>query len=230
LIFSAAAISLHVALRYALAAPRLSSLIPLWATLAVGGIPLVWDLTRKAARQDFGSDLLAGISIVRACLLSEYLVACIVILMLSGGGALDEAATRRASSVLQALTRRMPETAHRLTSSGIRDVSLAKIEPGDRFVVLPHEICPVDGVIIEGHGSMDESYLAGEPFNISKAPGAPALSGAINGEAALTMEAIRASSDSRYARIMRVIRESEHKDLRSGAWRAVSARGIHPWQ
>ncbi len=188
MIFSAAAISLHVALRYALAAPRLSSLIPLWATLAVGGIPLVWDLTRKAARQDFGSDLLAGISIVRACLLSEYLVACIVILMLSGGGALDEAATRRASSVLQALARRMPETAHRLTSSGIRDVSLAKIEPGDRFVVLPHEICPVDGVIIEGHGSMDESYLTGEPFNISKAPGAPALSGAITGEAALTME------------------------------------------
>jgi len=103
LIFSAAAISLHVALRNALAAPRLSWLIPLWATLAVGGLPLVWDLTRKAARQDFGSDLLAGISIVTACLLSEYLVACIVILMLSGGGALDEAATRRASSVLQAL-------------------------------------------------------------------------------------------------------------------------------
>ena len=60
---------------------------------------------------------------------------------------------------------------------------------------------------------MDESYLTGELFNISKAPGAPALSGAINGEAALTMEAIRASGDSRYARIMRVIQESEQQDL-----------------
>jgi hypothetical protein len=63
-IFAAAAISLHVALRYAVGAPRLGWLIPLWATLAVGEIPLVWDLTRKAARRDFGSDLLAGISIV----------------------------------------------------------------------------------------------------------------------------------------------------------------------
>jgi heavy metal translocating P-type ATPase len=210
-IFAATAITLHVTLRYALGAPRLSWLIPLWATLAVGGIPLVWDLARKAARQDFGSDLLAGISIVTASLLGEYLVACIVILMLSGGGALEEAATMRASSVLQALARRMPQTAHCLTSSGVRDVLLSEIQPGDRLVVLPHEICPVDGVIIEGHGSMDESYLTGEPFDISKAPGSTALSGAINGEAALTVEATRAPGDSRYARIMRVIQESEQQ-------------------
>ena len=112
----------------------------------------------------------AGISIVTASLPGEYLVACIVILMLSGG-ALEEAATRRAPSVLRALARRMPQTAHQLTSSGVRDVSLSEIQPGDRLVVLPHETCPVDGFIIEGHGSMDESYLTGEPFDISKAPG-----------------------------------------------------------
>src|SRR6266567_944029 len=232
-IFAAAAISLHVALRYAIGAPRLSWLIPLWATLAAGGIPLVWDLVRKAAQRDFGSDLLAGISIVTASLLGEYLVACIVILMLSGGGALEEAATRRASSVLQALARRMPQTAHRLTSSGMRDIALAEIQSGDRLVVLPHEICPVDGVIVEGHGSMDESYLTGEPFEISKTPGSPALSGAINGGAALTIEATKAPSDSRYARIMRVMLESEQQRPklrrmadRLGAWNTPLAVAI----
>ena len=53
----------------------------------------------------------------------------------------------------------------------------------------PHEICPVDGVVIEGHGVMDESYLTGEPFMMPKAPGSEVFSGAINGESALTLRA-----------------------------------------
>jgi heavy metal translocating P-type ATPase len=91
--------------------------------------------------------------------------------------------------------------------------------------VFPHEICPVDGVVVEGRGSMDESYLTGEPFEISKTLGAPALSGAINGETALTIEATKTPGDSRYARIMRVMEESEQQRPeirrmadRLGAW------------
>src|SRR6185369_5869002 len=98
-----AGILLHLLLRYAAGAPRLAWMIPLWATLAVGGIPLVWGLAQRLFHREFGSDLLAGISIITAWLLGDYLVASIVILMLSGGTALEEAATRRASSVLRAL-------------------------------------------------------------------------------------------------------------------------------
>src|SRR5262249_13828402 len=77
------------------------------------------------------------------------------------------------------------------------------------LVVFPHEICPVDGTVIEGHGVMDESYLTGEPYVLSKTPGSTVLSGAINGETALTICADRRAVDSRYARIMEVMRESE---------------------
>jgi heavy metal translocating P-type ATPase len=220
-----AGILLHLLLRYAAGAPRLAWMIPLWATLAVGGIPLVWGLAQRLFHREFGSDLLAGISIITAWLLGDYLVASIVILMLSGGTALEEAATRRASSVLRALANRMPQRAHRLSASGVAEVPLDQIGIGDRLVVLPHEICPVDGNVIEGHGTMDESYLTGEPFEISKTPGAPVLSGAINGEAALTIEATRAPVDSRYARIMRVMQETEQQRPRMrrladrlGAW------------
>ncbi len=80
---------------------------------------------------------------------------------------------------------------------------------GDRLVVFPHEICPVDGTVIYGHGIMDESYLTGEPYRMSKTPGSPVLSGAINGETALTIRADRLAEDSRYAKIMQVMRESE---------------------
>ena len=131
--------------------------------------------------------------------------------MLSGGGALENYAVRSASSVLEALARRTPSIAHRRRQGSVVDVALAEVAVGDELVVLPHEICPVDGVVIEGHGVMDESYLTGEPFMMSKTPGATVLSGAINGERALTIEARRLAVDSRYAQIMQVMRTSEER-------------------
>ena len=82
---------------------------------------------------------------------------------------------------------------------------------GDTLVIYPHDICPVDGVVIEGHGVMDESYLTGEPFQITKTSGSTVISGAINGESALTIRTTKRAADSRYAKIMEVMRESEAK-------------------
>lgn len=105
------------------------------------------------------------------------------------------------------------------------DLSVDQIVAGDVLVVLPHEICPVDGDVIEGYGDMDGSYLTGEPSEISKAPGSAVLSGAINGEAALRIRATRVPADSRYARVVRVVEDAERKRPpmrrvadRLGAW------------
>jgi heavy metal translocating P-type ATPase len=141
--------------------------------------------------------------------MGEYLVATIVVLMLSGGTALEQYATHRASSVLGALAKRMPQTAHRRRGSTFSDVTLSEIALGDRLIVLPHEICPVDGTVLEGLGTMDESYLTGEPFVMSKTPGAQVLSGSINGDNALTISVVRLPVDSRYAKIMQVMQASE---------------------
>ena len=184
---------------------------PLLLVLVLGGGPLVVDLARKAFNRQFGSDLLAGLSIVTAALLQEHLAGALVVLMLSGGEALEAYAVGRASSVLQALARRMPLVAHRRTDHQVEDVSLDAIRVGDSLAVFPHEICPVDGEVVEGHGVMDESYLTGEPFMMPKAPGVAVFSGAINGESALTIRAVRLAVDSRYARIMRVMRDSEQR-------------------
>ena len=116
---------------------------------------------------------------------------------------------RSASSVLAALAKRMPSIAHRKRESAIMDVALHEVAVDDTLAIYPHDICPVDGVVIEGHGVMDESYLTGEPFQITKTSGSTVLSGAINGESALTIRATKRAADSRYARIMEVMRESE---------------------
>jgi heavy metal translocating P-type ATPase len=185
--------------------------LPLVLMLIVGGVPLVGDLAVKLATGRFGSDLLAGISIVTSVILGEYLAGVLVVLMLSGGEALESRAVSRAGDVLAALARRMPAVGHRKAAAGLVDVPLPDIRVGDVVVVLPHEICPVDGTVVAGRGTMDESYLTGEPYRIAKAPGAAVLSGAINGEAAIEVRAERVAADSRYAKIMAVLETSEER-------------------
>ena len=208
-----ACIAAHLLLRFAADTDPVARLAtyPLYAALVLGGMPLVVGLVAALVRGEFGSDLLAGISIVTAVLLGEYLAGTLVVLMLSGGQALEGYAVRRASSALAALARRAPSVAHRRQNGAVADVPLDAVAAGDTLVVFPHETCPADGTVVEGHGSMDESYLTGEPYRLPKAPGAAVLSGAVNGETALTIRAERRPVDSRYERIMRVMREAEQR-------------------
>jgi heavy metal translocating P-type ATPase len=209
--FSIVAIGVYLALRFGFHTSTRAYHLPLLATLVLGGLPLLYDLLRKLLKREFGSDLLGGISIITSVLLGEYLAGSIIVLMLSGGEALESYALRSASSVLAALAKRMPSVAHRKRDSEIIDVALQEVSVGDTLVIYPHDICPVDGVVIEGHGVMDESYLTGEPFQITKTDGSTVISGAINGESALTIRATQRAADSRYAKIMEVMRESEAK-------------------
>jgi heavy metal translocating P-type ATPase len=215
-VLAVAAIAFHLVLRYAVrttgeVAGWPVHDLPLLLALVGGGIPLVAELLVQLARREFGSDLLAGISIVTSVVLEEYLAGTLVVLMLSGGQALESYAVRSASSVLEALARRMPTVAHRRRGGRLEDVGLDSIDVGDEITVFPHEISPVDGVVLEGHSVMDESYLTGEPYMMSKVPGSEVLSGAVNGESALTIRATKLAVDSRYAKIMEVMRASEQR-------------------
>jgi heavy metal translocating P-type ATPase len=206
-----AALVLHLLLRFLFHSDEQVYQLPLLVALVIGGVPLVFDLLVKLVKRQFGSDLLAGMSIVTSVLLAEYLAGTLVVLMLSGGEALEAYAVRSASSVLEALAHRMPSVAHRKHDAAVTDIPLEEVAVGDTLVVFPHEICPVDGIVVDGHGVMDESYLTGEPYQMSKAPGAAVLSGAINGETVLTIRAGKLAVDSRYAKIMQVMRASEQR-------------------
>ncbi len=210
-VLSILAIASYLMLRYSFHTNSQIYQIPLLCALAFGGLPILIDLISKLLKREFGSDLLGGISIITSILLGEYLAGSIIVLMLSGGEALESYALRRASSVLAALAKRVPSIAHKKRESEITDVGLNEVLVGDTLVVYPHDICPVDGVVLEGHGVMDESYLTGEPFQITKTTGSTVISGAINGESALTIRTTKCAADSRYAKIMEVMKESEDK-------------------
>jgi heavy metal translocating P-type ATPase len=224
-LLAVASVFSHLILRYVFDVPRVAWQAPLILALIAGGLPLLVPLTRKLLAGEFGSDHLAGISIVTSVILGEYLVGVIVVLMLSGGITLEQFASRRASSVLDALARRVPQFAHRKLGDNLSDVKLGEIVVGDTLAVFPHEICPVDGVVIQGRGKMNEAYLTGEPFEIEKMPGSQVISGAINGNTALSIRAEKLAVESRYARIMRVMQDAEERRPRIrrlgdklGAW------------
>ncbi|MBN8530476.1 MAG: heavy metal translocating P-type ATPase [Alphaproteobacteria bacterium] len=214
LALSLMAIAVHFGLRW-IDVPPIASVavadVPLLILSALGGIPLIIQIIVKLLRGDLGADLLAAFALVTAAWLGQYVAAVLIIIMLAGGQALEAYAMRKASSVLRALAERMPSKAHRRKGEGIEEVTLQDISIGDEMVIFPHETAPVDGTVLEGHGSMDESYLTGEPYHVSKTPGAAVLSGAINGEAALVIRAEKRAQDSRYAQIMEVMQEAEQK-------------------
>lgn len=239
---SVAAIVLSLVLG-AIGASRTVTILPLIVIVVAGGVPLVWEITKDLIARTPGADLLAAIAIVTAVLLDEWLVAAIIVLMLSGGEALEEAATARASSVLEALAERAPSLAHRLVggtsiTDRTEDVPVDEVEVGDHLVVMAHEVCPTDGEVVSGRGSMDESYLTGEPYVISKSVGSQVLSGAVNGEDALVIRATKTAADSRYAQIVGVLAEAEENRPRMrrladrlGAWYTVLAlaMGVLGW-
>lgn len=185
--------------------------IPLLFVIVIGGIPVFLQIVFKLFKGNLGADSLAAIALVTGVILQQYLATTLIILMLASGQTLEYYAMRKASFVLRSLVARMPSMAHRKINSDIKDIPLLDIKIDDLIVIYPHETCPVDGIVIEGHGSMDESYLTGEPYQISKTPGTLVLSGAINGETLLIIKTTKLTSDSRYSAIVKVLEEAEQK-------------------
>ncbi len=173
-----------------------------------GMVVLVPPLIRKAARAELNSDLLAGISIVVAAVLGEHLAGAIVVCMLTGGEALETIASARATRLLKALAERMPLTVERRSGTESKEVPVSEVIPGDVIILHPHQICPVDGIVLEGSGHMDESFLTGESLPLSKASGLPVISGAMNGGSVLVVQVTKRSEDSRYSRMSRAIKDS----------------------
>lgn len=208
IIISLIAIALSILFQFTnISSPNL----PLLVAIVLGGLPSIFQILLKLIKGDIGADLLAVIAIFTSVVLNQYLAAVIIILMVASGQALEAYAMRKASSVLLALAERMPTIVHRKISSGIEDIPLTEIRMDDEIIVYPHETCPADGIVIEGRSSMDESYLTGEPYQISKVPGTSVLSGAINGESILIFRVQKIPAESHYASIIAVLQEAEQK-------------------
>ena len=184
------------------------------AILVVGAVIAItaWDMVRDILRAHFGLDILALIAMIATLLVGEYIASLVIVLMLSGGEALEDYASRRAARDLTALLDRSPQTAHVLdesADSAPRDVPVDEVVQGTELLVRPSEIVPVDGVLLSAHASFDESSLTGESVPVSREAGDEVLSGVVNGSNAVRIRALRRSADSQYQQIIALVHEAQ---------------------
>ncbi len=155
----------------------------------------------------YGVDILAVAAIAATIAVGEYWATLVIVLMMTGGEALEDFAGRRAKAELTALLERAPTTTHRKNASGeLEDISIDTVRENDELIIKPGEIIPVDAVILEGVSLVDESSLTGESLPVEKKPGEELLSGSVNGEAVLTIRALRTAENSQYAQIVELVK------------------------
>ena len=158
---------------------------------------------------NFGVDLLAITAVVATLAVSQYWAAMIVLLMLTGGDALESYAATKASSELKQLLENAPTTAHRLVDGHVEDVDVDAVQVGETILVKPQEVVPVDGTVLEGESLVDEASLTGESKPVAKNAGTDIMSGTINGDSALTVKVTQRAEDSQYQGIIKLVKESE---------------------
>ncbi|HEX9611797.1 MAG TPA: heavy metal translocating P-type ATPase [Gemmatimonadales bacterium] len=181
------------------------------ATLLVGGVPLVVQTARGMLRGRFAADIVASLAIVTAFLLEQYFAGVVIVLMQSGGEALEAYAMRRASDSLEGLLARAPKVAHRLRGEHLEDVPVESVAVGDALVVRPGDLVPVDAEVTEGTSTVDQSALTGEPLPIRAVPGTTLMSGSVNQEGALRVRALRRSAQSQYQQIVRLVERARQE-------------------
>jgi heavy metal translocating P-type ATPase len=193
-------------------------------------------MARRLASGQFGIDILAVTAIVSTVLVGEYIASMIIVLMLAGGTALEDYAAGRAKGELTALLERVPQTAHRERDVGgttpaagthtagtytvgthtagtqkdgqHEDVAATDVGIGDILLVKPGEVVPLDGVLLSGSGTFDESSLTGESLPVERTAGDGLMSGSLNGETAVRMRVTARVEDSQYSRIVALVKEA----------------------
>lgn len=176
---------------------------------AVIALLMLLDMIKTLRSGSFGVDLLAITAVVATLAVGEYWAALIVLLMLTGGDALEDFAATKANADLKQLLDNTPTTAHRLVDGQLHDVSVDDVQVDDIVVVKPSELVPVDGVVTAGSSLVDEASLTGESKPVEKNVHDELMSGTVNGDAALTVCVTKRAADSQYQGIVRLVQESE---------------------
>lgn len=174
----------------------------------INAILLLWGMLQDLRDGSYGIDILAATAIITSVVLHEYWAAMVIVLMLTGGEALEDYAESRAKTELSSLLSHRPQKAHIVKGRKTIDASVKTVEIGDRLSILPGEVVPVDCVVVEGESSFDESSLTGESLPVTKTVGDNLLSGSINLEGAILVKATQTAKDSQYEQIIKLVKSA----------------------
>ena len=191
------------------AGPFASQAHVVWLTgLCLTGLPVVWRTFRGIVAGRFAADVVAMLAVITAVVLDQPLPGLVVVLMQTGGEALERYAAGRASEAVRELEAAAPRVAHRILPERLEDISAEAVSVGDRLLVRPGEMVPCDGIVESGSSHIDASRLTGEPIPIWAEAGVRLMSGSLNQESPIVLEVTSTAQESQYARIVQLVREA----------------------
>ncbi|MEX0852480.1 MAG: HAD-IC family P-type ATPase, partial [Bauldia sp.] len=166
------------------------------------------EIVVSLRRREVGLDIVAFLSMSGALALGQTLAGAVVALMYAGGQFLESYAARRARREMTALLERAPKFAMRHQDHGLKRVPIEELRPGDRVLVRPGEVVPVDGTVASEAAVLDQSALTGEALPVKHDRGAQVMSGATNAGMAFDLIASRPAAESTYAGIVRLVEQA----------------------
>ena len=188
---------------------------PAWVTVFISGIPLLylalWRIVHNPGISKISSALLISIAMFAAISIGDLFAAGEVAFIMAIGALLEEATTNRAKKGLKQLIRLAPVKGRRLTDGTEDLVPAEMIQKGDLLRVLPGETIPVDGTIVSGETSVDQSILTGESLPVDKSVGAPVFCGTINRFGSFDMVATKVGEDGSLQKLIHMVQEAETK-------------------
>ena len=157
----------------------------------------------------YGVDILAVIAIVSTILINNYWAEWMILVMSTGGETLEDYATGQASKELRSLLNNTPRIANKLVNGQITAAKVDELHIGDIVLIKPGQQVPVDGEIVKGTSSFDQSSLTGESVPVTKKPGDNLMSGSVNGDAAVQMKVTKEAKDSEYQSIVALVKSAQ---------------------
>lgn len=188
---------------------------PAWVTIAISGIPLlylaVWRIIHNPGISKISSALLICIAMFAAIAIGDLFAAGEVVFIMAIGALLEEATTNRAKKGLKNLISLTPTKGRRLKDGKEEMIPAEEIRQGDILRILPGETIPVDGIIISGETSVDQSIMTGESLPVDKGLGEEVFCGTINRFGSIDISATKVGENSSLQKLIRMVQDAENK-------------------
>ena len=188
---------------------------PSWVTVLICGIPLfylaLWRMVHNPGISKISSALLICIAMFAAIGIGDLFAAGEVAFIMAVGALLEYATTNRAKKGIKNLIRLAPAKGRRLRDGAEEMIPAEEIRKGDILRVLPGEAVPVDGIIIKGETSVDQSVITGESLPVDKGVGEEVFCGTVNRFGAIDVRAAKVGEDSSLQKLIRMVQEAENK-------------------
>ena len=184
----------------------------IWLVILVaGGTPIVWNTIKGMLHRKFATDVVAMLAILVSVITNDPFPGVIIVLMQSGGKALEDYAFRHAQDSLEELSKRAPRFAIRKKDGMLDEIDVTEVKPGNVLVVRTGDLVPVDGITKNDQVQVDESALTGEPIIKTKNNGDLVFSGTVNVGNPFEMEAQKTSDESQYTKIVQMVRKAQQE-------------------